>query len=55
KVAVADFDRGLLEKALAAAGQNRSAAAKALGVSRVTLHRWMKRYGMPAKSSDRES
>ena len=44
KAAVADFDRGLLEKALASAKQNRSAAAKALGISRVTLHRWMKRY-----------
>ncbi len=38
------FDRALIEQALKAAKGNRTLAAKSLGVSRVTLHRWMKRY-----------
>ncbi len=38
------LDRTLIEQALRAAKGNRTLAARALGVSRVTLHRWMKRY-----------
>ncbi len=38
------FDRALIEQALAACRGNRTRAAKSLGVSRVTLHRWIKRY-----------
>lgn len=38
------FDRALIEQALKASKGNRTLAAKSLGVSRVTLHRWMKRY-----------
>jgi two-component system NtrC family response regulator len=44
--ALRSFDRDLVLQALAASGGNRSAAAKALGTSRVTLHRWIKRYGL---------
>ncbi|NUP11423.1 MAG: sigma 54-interacting transcriptional regulator [Polyangiaceae bacterium] len=45
------FDRTLLEQALTAAKGNRTLAAKALGVSRVTFHRWMKRYGVGGSES----
>ncbi len=38
------LDRALIEQALKAAKGNRTLAAKSLGISRVTLHRWMKRY-----------
>jgi transcriptional regulator with GAF, ATPase, and Fis domain len=38
------FDRALVEEALRAARGNRTSAARALGVSRVTLHRWIRRH-----------
>jgi DNA-binding NtrC family response regulator len=44
QVALRGFDRSLVEQALRASNGNRSAAARALGISRVTLHRWIKRY-----------
>jgi transcriptional regulator of acetoin/glycerol metabolism len=39
-------ERGVLHRALARSGGNVSAAAKALGVSRATLHRKMRRVGL---------
>jgi transcriptional regulator with GAF, ATPase, and Fis domain len=42
------LDRALIERALEASKGNRSSAARALGISRVTLHRWLKRYGITA-------
>ena len=39
-------ERGVLQRALARAGGNVSAAAKALGVSRATLHRKIRRAGL---------
>jgi transcriptional regulator with GAF, ATPase, and Fis domain/serine/threonine protein kinase len=44
--ALRSFDRDLVVQALRAAGGNRSAAARALGVSRISIHRWIKRYGL---------
>ncbi|WP_024506979.1 GAF domain-containing protein [Bradyrhizobium sp. ARR65] len=41
-----DGERGVLQRALLRAGGNVSAAAKALGVSRATLHRKLKRFGL---------
>ncbi|MBX3276249.1 MAG: sigma 54-interacting transcriptional regulator, partial [Sandaracinaceae bacterium] len=46
KQALRAFDRELVERALGAAGGNRTHAARALGVSRVTLHRWIRVYGL---------
>ncbi len=43
-----EAERGVLVRALAASGGNVSAAAKALGVSRATLHRKIKRFGVVA-------
>jgi transcriptional regulator with GAF, ATPase, and Fis domain len=40
------LDRGLVERALRAADGNRTTAARALGVSRVTLHRCIARLGL---------
>ncbi len=40
------YERGLIVKALEAAGGNRSEAARALGLPRVTLHDKLKRYGI---------
>ena len=40
----ADGQRAVLQRALLRAGGNVSAAAKALGVSRATLHRKLKRF-----------
>ncbi len=42
--------RGLIEQALSEAGGQRDVAAEALGVSRVTLWRWMKDAGLTVKS-----
>ena len=42
--ALRGFDRDLVQRALQAAGGNRTHAARALGISRATLHRWLKRY-----------
>jgi DNA-binding NtrC family response regulator len=39
-------ERGLMERVLADSGHSRSRAAKQLGISRVTLHRKMKQYGL---------
>jgi transcriptional regulator with PAS, ATPase and Fis domain len=41
------YDRALVERALEDAGGSRTKAAELLGVSRMTLHRWLRRYGMP--------
>lgn len=41
--------RGLIEQALSEAGGHRDVAAEALGVSRVTLWRWMKETGLQVK------
>jgi len=46
RAALRRFDRRLVEEALRAADGNRTAAAKALGVSRMTVHRWIKRYDL---------
>jgi DNA-binding NtrC family response regulator len=40
------FERGLVVEALRAAGGNRSEAARRLGVSRVTLHDKLRKYGL---------
>lgn len=40
------LDRALIEQALRTAGGNRTVAAQALGISRVTLHRWIARLGI---------
>ena len=42
-VAHRELDRDIIERALRASDGNRTAAARALGVSRVTLHRWIAR------------
>ncbi|MCC7539058.1 MAG: sigma-54-dependent Fis family transcriptional regulator, partial [Deltaproteobacteria bacterium] len=44
--ALSKVDKALLEQALRGARGNRTVAARALGISRVTLHRWMKRHGV---------
>jgi len=41
------YERGLVMEALRAAHGNRSEAARRLGISRVTLHDKLKRYGLP--------
>ncbi len=43
------LDRATIEAALEATGGKRAAAAEALGVSRVTLWKWMKRLGIQPK------
>jgi transcriptional regulator of acetoin/glycerol metabolism len=43
-----DVERGILQRALLRADGNVSAAAKALGVSRATLHRKLKRFNLGA-------
>jgi transcriptional regulator of acetoin/glycerol metabolism len=43
---LAGGQRAVLQRALLRAGGNVSAAAKALGVSRATLHRKLKRFGL---------
>jgi DNA-binding NtrC family response regulator len=45
------YERGLVVEALKAARGNRSEAARALGISRVTLHDKLKKYGL-AKGED---
>jgi transcriptional regulator with GAF, ATPase, and Fis domain len=44
--ALREFDREIVEQALRATGGNRSAAARALGISRATIHRWIRRHGI---------
>jgi DNA-binding NtrC family response regulator len=48
KERVEAFERGLLREALHRAGNNRSQAARELGISRVTLHDKLKKYGLAA-------
>ncbi len=43
---VADAERGAIENALKASGGNRTHAAKALGISRRTLHNKLREYGI---------
>jgi len=40
------YERGLIVEALRAAGNNRSQAALDLGISRVTLHDKLNKYGI---------
>jgi two-component system response regulator HydG len=47
------YERGLVVEALRAAGGNRSEAARALGISRVTLHDKLRKYGL-ARSEEAE-
>ena len=42
----AEYERHLVRKALEECNFNRSSAARALGVSRVTLHKKIKQYGL---------
>ncbi len=44
--ALREFDRELVARALREAGGNRSQAARDLGISRMTLYRWLDRYGL---------
>ena len=46
--AIAAFKRGLIERALADAGGNRTRAARALGLQRTYLLRLMREMGVPA-------
>jgi DNA-binding NtrC family response regulator len=46
----ADYERHLIRKALEECRFNRSSAARALGVSRVTLHKKIKQYGLSERS-----
>jgi DNA-binding NtrC family response regulator len=46
KARVEAYERGLLVEALRAAGGNRSEAARRLGISRVTLHDKLHKYGL---------
>ena len=40
------FERGIIQQALASSNYNRVRAASALGISRVTLYKKMKKYGL---------
>lgn len=42
----ADYERGLIQKTLADCNSNRSRAARALGISRVTLYKKLRQYGL---------
>jgi len=46
------YERGLVVEALRAAGGNRSEAARQLGISRVTLHDKLKKYGLGPSDDD---
>ncbi len=48
----ADYEKGLIQKTLSDCGRNRSQAARVLGVSRVTLYKKIKQYGL-SNSSER--
>jgi DNA-binding NtrC family response regulator len=52
KERVQAYERGLVVEALRAAGGNRSEAARRLGVSRVTLHDKLRRYGLGAQDDE---
>jgi DNA-binding NtrC family response regulator len=49
------YERGLVVEALRAARGNRSEAARRLGVSRVTLHDKLRRYGLGGPGGDDEA
>jgi two-component system response regulator HydG len=51
---VAAYERGIVVEALRAARGNRSEAARRLGISRVTLHDKLKRYGLGDGGGERE-
>ena len=44
-------ERAAIQRALAEAGQSRTRAARALGISRVTLYKKMKKLGLMDKSA----
>jgi two-component system, NtrC family, response regulator HydG len=44
------YERGLVAQALRASGGSRTEAARALGISRVTLHDKLKKYGLGSDS-----
>jgi transcriptional regulator of acetoin/glycerol metabolism len=46
------YERGRVVEALRGAGGNRSEAARRLGVSRVTLHDKLRRYGLGADGDE---
>jgi two-component system, NtrC family, response regulator HydG len=46
------YERGLVAQALRAAGNSRTEAARALGISRVTLHDKLKKYGLGSDVED---
>ena len=48
------YERGLIVEALRASGNNRSLAASQLGISRVTLHDKLNKYGI-ARGGEGES
>jgi DNA-binding NtrC family response regulator len=52
KARVEAYERGLVVEALRAASGNRSEAARQLGISRVTLHDKLKKYGLGAAEED---
>jgi DNA-binding NtrC family response regulator len=52
KERVQAYERGLVVEALRGAGGNRSEAARRLGVSRVTLHDKLRRYGLGADGDE---
>jgi DNA-binding NtrC family response regulator len=54
KARVEAYERGLIVEALRAAGGNRSEAARAMGISRVTLHDKLKKYGLTRGEEDPE-
>jgi DNA-binding NtrC family response regulator len=49
------YERGLIVQALAAARNNRSHAARALGISRATLHEKLRKYGLAASGDEEPS
>jgi DNA-binding NtrC family response regulator len=44
-------ERGVIQRALVSSGFNRTRAADALGISRVTLYKKMKKYGLLKESA----
>ncbi len=54
KPRVEAYERGLVVDALRAAGGNRTEAARLLGISRVTLHDKLKKYGLSKGEEERD-
>jgi DNA-binding NtrC family response regulator len=52
KEKVEAYERGLVVEALRASRGNRTEAARALGISRVTLHDKLKKYGLGAGADE---